>query len=69
VGGRSEGGLGSTTYYRTIWLSDIHLGTRDCEARALLDFLDSHDCDYLYLVGDHRLLAPEAGSVLAPAAQ
>jgi hypothetical protein len=42
----------STTYYRTIWLSDIHLGTRDCKARALLDFLDSHDCDYLYLVGD-----------------
>jgi len=42
----------STTYYRAIWLSDIHLGTRDCKARALLDFLDSHDCDYLYLVGD-----------------
>ena len=39
------------SYYRTIWL-DIHLGTRDCKARALLDFLDSHDCDYLYLVGD-----------------
>jgi hypothetical protein len=38
--------------YRTIWLSDIHLGTRECRAQALLDFLDAHDCEYLYLVGD-----------------
>src|SRR5262249_34991750 len=38
--------------YRTIWLSDTHLGTRECRAQALLDFLDSHDCEYLYLVGD-----------------
>jgi UDP-2,3-diacylglucosamine pyrophosphatase LpxH len=29
-----------------------HLGTRGCHARALLDFLETHDCDYLYLVGD-----------------
>jgi len=40
------------TRYRTIWLSDTHLGTRGCQAQALLDFLDSHECDYLYLVGD-----------------
>ena len=38
--------------YRTIWLSDTHLGTRGCQAQALLDFLDQHDCEYLYLVGD-----------------
>jgi len=38
--------------YRTIWLSDTHLGTRGCQARALLDFLEAHECDYLYLVGD-----------------
>ena len=38
--------------YRTIWVSDTHLGTRDCRARDLLQFLDAHDCDYLYLVGD-----------------
>jgi UDP-2,3-diacylglucosamine pyrophosphatase LpxH len=38
--------------YRTIWISDVHLGTRECEAEALLAFLDRHDCDYLYLVGD-----------------
>lgn len=38
--------------YRTIWVSDTHLGTRGCRARDLLEFLDAHDCDYLYLVGD-----------------
>jgi len=38
--------------HRTIWLSDTHLGTRGCRAQALLDFLDQHDCDFLYLVGD-----------------
>ena len=38
--------------YRTIWLSDTHLGTRGCRAQALLDFLDANDCEYLYLVGD-----------------
>jgi UDP-2,3-diacylglucosamine pyrophosphatase LpxH len=38
--------------YRTIWVSDTHLGTRDCQARALLSFLEAHECDYLYLVGD-----------------
>jgi len=42
----------TTARYRTIWLSDIHLGTRGCQARALLDFLDTHECEYLYLVGD-----------------
>jgi UDP-2,3-diacylglucosamine pyrophosphatase LpxH len=40
------------TRYRTIWLSDIHLGTRGCKADALLEFLDAHACEYLYLVGD-----------------
>jgi UDP-2,3-diacylglucosamine pyrophosphatase LpxH len=38
--------------YRTIWLSDIHLGTRECRAETLLEFLDTHECEYLYLVGD-----------------
>lgn len=40
------------TRFRTIWISDTHLGTRGCQARALLDFLEAHECDYLYLVGD-----------------
>lgn len=37
---------------RAIFLSDIHLGTRGCQAEALLDFLRHHESDYLYLVGD-----------------
>ena len=38
--------------YRTIWISDIHLGTRGCNCELLLDFLDHVDSDTLYLVGD-----------------
>src|SRR5579872_6705100 len=37
---------------RTIWLSDIHLGTRDCKAEFLIDFLREYDADKIYLVGD-----------------
>ena len=37
---------------RTVWISDLHLGTPGCQARALLDFLRSVDCETLYLVGD-----------------
>jgi UDP-2,3-diacylglucosamine pyrophosphatase LpxH len=38
--------------YRTIWISDVHLGTRGCNDRMLIDFLDHVDSEYLYLVGD-----------------
>ena len=38
--------------HRSIWISDIHLGTRGCKADLLLDFLRHNDCDLLYLVGD-----------------
>ncbi|MBY0520034.1 MAG: UDP-2,3-diacylglucosamine diphosphatase, partial [Sphingomonas sp.] len=38
--------------YRTIWISDIHLGTRGCNAAMLIDFLDHVDSDTMYLVGD-----------------
>jgi UDP-2,3-diacylglucosamine pyrophosphatase LpxH len=40
------------SHYRTIWISDIHLGTRGCSADALLDFLKFTESEYLYLVGD-----------------
>lgn len=40
------------TRYRTIWISDLHLGTRSAKARALLDFLRHHEADRYYLVGD-----------------
>jgi len=39
-------------HYRTIWISDIHLGTAGCQAERLLDFLRRHDSDTMYLVGD-----------------
>jgi UDP-2,3-diacylglucosamine pyrophosphatase LpxH len=38
--------------YRTIWLSDIHLGSPGCQALYLLEFLRVHHADTLYLVGD-----------------
>lgn len=38
--------------YRSIWISDIHLGTPGCQAGYLLDFLRHNESDYLYLVGD-----------------
>ncbi len=37
---------------RTIFLSDIHLGTRACQAGNLIDFLRLHTAEYLFLVGD-----------------
>ena len=38
--------------YRTIWISDVHLGTRGCNADLLIDFLDRTDSETMYLVGD-----------------
>jgi UDP-2,3-diacylglucosamine pyrophosphatase LpxH len=37
---------------RTVWISDIHMGTKSCKAAELVDFLDAHPCQRLYLVGD-----------------
>jgi len=39
-------------FHRTIFLSDIHLGTRGCKAEFLCDFLASNACQTLYLIGD-----------------
>jgi UDP-2,3-diacylglucosamine pyrophosphatase LpxH len=38
--------------WRTIWISDVHLGTRGCKAELLHSFLKAHHCEQLYLVGD-----------------
>jgi len=38
--------------FRTIWISDVHLGTRGCNAEMLIDFLDHTDSETMYLVGD-----------------
>jgi UDP-2,3-diacylglucosamine pyrophosphatase LpxH len=38
--------------YRSIFVSDIHLGTKDCKAEQLNNFLKHNTCDTLYLIGD-----------------
>lgn len=45
-------GFRPKTRYRTVWISDLHLGTRGCNAVLLTDFLRSIECETLYLVGD-----------------
>ena len=42
----------SQIVYRTLWLSDIHLGNKACHAEYLLAFLQQTHCKTLYLVGD-----------------
>ncbi len=44
--------LTSLPEYRTIWISDLHLGTRGCKAEFLLDFLKYTEAETIYLVGD-----------------
>ncbi|MER2535113.1 MAG: UDP-2,3-diacylglucosamine diphosphatase [Thauera sp.] len=38
--------------FRTLFISDVHLGTKGCQAPMLLDFLARHDADTIYLIGD-----------------
>lgn len=38
--------------YRTIFISDVHLGTKDCKAGELNNFLKHNTCHTLYLIGD-----------------
>ncbi len=42
----------ASTSVRTVWISDLHLGTPGCQAGALLEFLRQYECRTLYLVGD-----------------
>ncbi len=44
--------MGVLNRYRTIFISDVHLGTRGSKAAFLLDFLRATESEYLYLVGD-----------------
>ncbi len=44
--------MAETYTYRSIFVSDFHLGTKDSKAELLLDFLRTYESDYLYLVGD-----------------
>jgi len=47
-----RGPLHGKLRFRTIWISDTHLGTPGCQAAALIEFLRRTDSQYLYLVGD-----------------
>lgn len=38
--------------YRSLWISDVHLGSRHSQTGLLLEFLRTHECRHLYLVGD-----------------
>jgi UDP-2,3-diacylglucosamine pyrophosphatase LpxH len=38
--------------YRSIFISDVHLGTKDCRSDFLAEFLASSSCEHLFLVGD-----------------
>jgi len=42
----------STRRFRALFISDVHLGSKGCQAERLLDFLRDHDADSIYLVGD-----------------
>lgn len=39
-------------HLRTVFISDVHLGTRGCQAQLLLEFLSAHEAETIYLVGD-----------------
>ena len=45
-------GTGRTWRFRSIFISDTHLGTRGCRGDFLADFLSRVSCQNLYLVGD-----------------
>lgn len=52
--------------FRTLFISDVHLGTSDCQARYLLDLLNKTSAEQIYLVGDildflqmRRLILPQ----------
>jgi len=44
--------MNDTLRYRSIFISDVHLGTRDAKTQYLYDFLSRSECEHLYLVGD-----------------
>ena len=49
----SQGPVQRTTLRtRSVFISDVHLGFKGCQAKYLLDFLRSVECDTVYLVGD-----------------
>lgn len=50
--GAEPGSKRDPVRFRTIWISDVHLGTTGCQAQRLLEFLRKTESETLYLVGD-----------------
>lgn len=48
----ARGGIMPQQYYRAIWISDLHLGSKNVQSQSLLDFLEQTESEFLYLVGD-----------------
>ncbi len=44
--------MATSTGYRSVFISDLHLGSKHCSSDKLLDFLDTLETEKLYLVGD-----------------
>ena len=47
-----EPGTATKEELLTVFVSDVHLGSRFCQAEAFLRFLETHQISDLYLVGD-----------------
>jgi UDP-2,3-diacylglucosamine pyrophosphatase LpxH len=52
MGSDSASDENAERHFRTLFISDVHLGARGSQADKLLDFLRIHDADTIYLVGD-----------------
>jgi UDP-2,3-diacylglucosamine pyrophosphatase LpxH len=48
----AESFTGGDMKFRSVWISDVHLGTKHARVDTLLDFLRQCECRYLYIVGD-----------------
>ena len=48
--------------YKSIFISDTHLGTRGCQADALSSFLSENKSENLFLVGDASHIVPPTGA-------
>ena len=44
--------LSNVLKVRTLFVSDVHLGTRSCRADMILSFLKKYEAETLYLIGD-----------------
>jgi len=49
-------------HHRSIFISDLHLGTKECNHQKLIDFLDKNNSDFLYLVGGYNRFSSFSGT-------